>query len=443
MSYTYIVACAGNLISFSIGTSMTWTSPEIDKLKNDTSINMTDEEGSWVSSLLQLGAVFGPVLYGFLADAVGRRYSVFSLGIPIIVCNLLMAFVKCLPVFYISRFVIGLTVGGVFAVVPVYLAEIGDATNRGLLSSLLNVFLCCGMLFTYVLGPYVSILVFNLILAIFPTAFTVAFFFLAPETPTYLFKSGKSGMARQILQKLRGPRANIDEELSAIEQTLKEESSGSFLDIFRSKGTLKAFCMAVGLVTIQQFTGINAVLSYAQTIFEYAGSSLEPEISSIILGAVQLLSSFITPTLVDRFGRKILLLVSVAGLVIAEVPLGVYVYLKVHGTDLDSISFLPIICMIAFILFYTFGIGPLPWTVASELFPNNIKSKAVSLTSVICWVLAFLIVKFFQSVADSIGMGVSFLILAGICAVSIAFIQFFVIETGGKTFGQIQKELNG
>ncbi|KAG5875444.1 hypothetical protein JTB14_006265 [Gonioctena quinquepunctata] len=440
--YPYIVTCAGNMISFATGTSLTWPSPILDKLKNDTDINMSDEQGTWVTSLFHLGAVFGPFLFGFLADLIGRKFTLLSLGIPFTVCYLLMAFAKVIPIFYVARFVIGVMVGGVFTVIPMYLAEIGDHSNRGVLSSMMNVFLCSGMLFSYVVGPYVNILVFNLTLAVFPAVFTVAFLFIASETPQFLTKKGKSEEARTALQKFRGSGTNIEEELSAMEKSISEESGSSFAEIFTSKGNLKAFLVAVGLVVFQQLCGINAVLAYAQNIFANAGTSLDPAVCSIIVGVVQWFSSFVTPLVIERLGRKAILLISAAGIVAAEVPLGVYSYLQVHDVDVSSFSIVPIICLVAFIFVYTIGMGPLAWTVSSELFAHNIKSKASALTAVVCWMCGFFIVKYFQAVSDQLGMGVLFIFFSACTAVAIFFVQFIVIETAGKTYDQIQKELN-
>ncbi|KAG5875448.1 hypothetical protein JTB14_006269 [Gonioctena quinquepunctata] len=375
-----ITTCiTGNMITFATGTALTWPSPILDKLKNDTDINMSEEQGTWVTSLFHLGAVFGPLPFGFLADLIGRKFTLLSLGIPFTVCYLLMAFVKLIPIFYIARFMIGVMVGGVYTVIPMYLSEIGDHSNRGVLSSMMGVFICSGMLFSYAVGPYVSILVFNLTLAVFPAVFTVAFLFIASETPQFLIKKGKPEEARRALQKFRGPGTNIEEELSAMEESISGESGGSFADIFKSKGNSKAFLIGVGLVGFQQISGINAVLAYAQNIFENAGTSLDPAICSIIVGVVQWFSSLTTPLFIERLGRKAILLISAAGIVAAEVPLGVYSYLQDHDVDVSSFSIVPIICLVVYIFVYTSGMGPLPWTVSSELFAHNIKSKASAL----------------------------------------------------------------
>lgn len=434
--------CVGNIVSFSVGTAITWASPEIDKLKNST-LAITEEEASWVTSLFHLGAAFGPFLFGYLADKIGRKLTLVSLGFPFAIIYLLMAFVKNLYLFYIGRFIQGLATGGVFTVMPMYVGEIADSSNRGLLAGLLNIFLCVGMLFSYCVGPYVSILAFNLILAVFPIAFIPIFFILAVETPYYCLSKNEPLKARQILQKVRGPTANIDEEIQSIEQALKSEGQAGIADLFQIKGNRRAFIISVGLMAFQQLSGISVVLSYAQPIFKQAGTSLAPEVCSMLVGLVQLISSFLSSALSDRLGRKILLIVSSIGMVLSEGPLGVYSYLKDETSiDVSGVSFLPILLLMIYILTYNVGSGSLPWTIMGELYPSNVKSIGSSLTSGSCWLMAFIVVKYFSSISESIGLGACFMIFSICCLASIPFIQFLVIETKAKTLEQIQEELN-
>ncbi|KAJ8931867.1 hypothetical protein NQ314_015133 [Rhamnusium bicolor] len=299
-----------NIVSFVVGTTLTWSSPVISKLQDlETTpfeIPATSDEMSWISSLLPLGAVFGPFIFGYLADRIGRKYTLLICGVPFLVCYFLLAFGKVLGIYYAARFISGLAVGGVFTVIPMYIGEIADNSNRGALGSTMNCFLCLGLLFSYALGPYVSIVAFNIV-------------------PHYYVSNEKHDLAKSALQKIRGNETDsIEKELADIQAKLKEEGHGTFFDIFKSKGLIKAFIISVCLVAFQQLSGINAVLFYAQNIFQQAGTSLKPAVCSIIIGGVQFGTSFITPLVCERLGRKILLLMSATGMLIAEVPLAKY-----------------------------------------------------------------------------------------------------------------------
>ncbi|XP_056641901.1 facilitated trehalose transporter Tret1-like [Diorhabda sublineata] len=436
-----IAATTGNIISFSAGTAITWASPEIEKLKSST-MAVSDGQGSWVNSLFLLGASFGPFLFGYLADKIGRKKTLVSMGCPMAMGFVVMALVKVVQVFYAARFVIGLAVGGLFTVMPMYIGEIADSSNRGTLSGILNILLCMGMLFSYCVGPYVDILTFNLILGVIPAIFMPLFSLFSVESPRYLIGKNEIDEAKKNLRWLKGNDDDVNTEIAAIEKAISEEGNGGIGDLFKSSGNVRALIIASGLIFFQQFSGINAVLSNAQNIFKQAKTPVDASVCSMLVGAVQLISSGLSMVLIDRLGRKLLLLGSGLGVVLSEVPLGVYSVLRDRDIDVGSISFLPIVSLVVFILTYNVGLGSLPWTVMGELYPSNIKSIGSSVTASFCWMLGFLIVYFFNSLIERFGLGTCFFIFSACSACSVLFVQFYCIETKGKTLEEIQKELN-
>lgn len=404
-------------------------------------VQITDEQASWISACLNLGAAIGPFIFGNLSDRIGRKFTILGTGIPLVFGLLLMSFARSVIFFYLARFLCGLSTGGVFNVIPVYIGELATTKNRGALSSILNLLLCVGMLFSYCVGPYMSVVAFNLLLAVFPVIFLVLFFIIGPESAYYHIQKGHYDLAKESLQKVRAGSRSVDQELSSIQKKIEEAGEGTFFDIFRSKALKKAFFISLGLMVFQQFSGIIAILYYAQAIFEQAGVNLDPIICSIIIGVVQLGVAFVTPLVVDRLGRKMLLLISSVGMVISEAPIGTYSYLKENNYDVSSISMLPIICLILYIITYNIGYGPLPWTVMGELFPTNVKSAASLFTTFFCWTMAFVVAKYFGAMVASIGMGFAFWIFTVGCVISIPFTYFVLIETKGKTLQDIEEEL--
>ncbi|KAJ8945500.1 hypothetical protein NQ318_017943 [Aromia moschata] len=407
------------------GTALTWSSPEIPILSNTTSSpfkrKLSTEEETWVSSLVTLGAAFGPFFFTFLADKMGRKYTLLSMGVPFLVSYIMLAFGQIVELFYVARFVMGITVGGVFTLVPIYAGEVAKRSNRGTLGFLMGSAVCSGLLFSCALGPYVSVKLFNLVLA-------------AINEPD---------LAKEALQKLRGSSDDIDEEFNEIQRKFKEDERGSFSDIFRSKGLIKAFVTSVGLLIFQQLSGINAVLFYGQKIFQEVGSKLPPEVCTIIIASVQFVSSFIAPLIGDKLGRKCILLFSAVGMAVSEISLGVYSYLKDHNhMDMSRVSYLPLVLMTCFIITYNTGYGPLPWSMLGELFPPRVKSIATSSVTSINWILAFFITKHFEAMIKAFGIAQYFWIFGGCCLVAAAFAKFYVIETRGKSLQQIQEALN-
>lgn len=327
---------------------------------------------------------------------------------------------------------------------PNYNSEVAEDSIRGAISSSMNIFVVSGPLFSYVVGPYTSITTFSIICALIPAIFVVLFFLIVPESPYYLIAANDHPGAVESLIKLRSSsEEDVKAELEGIKANVEEAMAkkSGFMDIFRSRTLVKALIISLSLVGFQQFSGITVILFYAQDVFEATGSSIPPEISSIIIGTVQVAASLLTPLLVDRLGRKLLFLISGVGMIIAEVPLGFYFCLKDHGRDVSPIFWLPIACLIVYIIAYNLGFGPLPWTVMAEIFPSDVKSPASTATASFCWLLGFLITKYFSSVSEAIGMAGSFWFFSAFCLIAVVFVLKYMIETKGKSFAEIQATL--
>lgn len=436
-----------NIISFSAGTTISWSSPVIGKLTTDATENpfsfkISEEEASWISALLNLGAAIGPFLFGNLTDRIGRKFTILGTGIPLLFGQLLMSFVDSVNSFYIGRFLCGLSIGGIFNVIPVYVAEIANAQNRGVLSCILNLFVCAGVLFSYSVGPFISVTKFNMILAVFPALFLISFYAMGPESAYFDLRKGKFDLAKQSLQKVRGCSTEVGDELRIMQKNIIESGNGNFLDILKNRILKKSLLVTLGLMIFQHLSGIVAVTYYTEFIFKQAKINLRPEICSILLGAVQWLAAFVTPFVIERLGRKKLFLFSSIGIVISQATLSIYYFLEDHNRDLSGVPYLPVMSLLIFIGSYNFGYGPLPWVIMGEIFPSNVKSSAAVFITVFCWTTAFLVAKLFPTVAISIGMGGAFSIFAIGSAMAIPFTHFVLIETKGKQLQEIQEELS-
>jgi len=226
-----------------------------------------------------------------------------------------------------------------------------------------------GILYVYVIGPYTSYIVYQYLCLIVPIIFVATFYFM-PDSPHFYISKGRRADAIKSLKFLRGKTTEgIQEELDTIQASVEEsmKNKGSVADIFNNKGNVKALIICAGLISFQQLSGINVVLFYSQSIFVKAGSSLEPAIATIAVGIVQVLASGCTPLIVDRLGRKIILLVSAAGMAISLGLLGLFFLLDHQKAEIvSSISWLPIFSLVCFVIVYCVGFGPLPWAVLGE-----------------------------------------------------------------------------
>lgn len=260
--------------------------------------------------------------------------------------------------FVLNRILQGFGVAATFSVLPVFIGEVSESHNRGFLSCMQGVFLACGLLFSCLVGPYVSIQVskkhnsntkkyiakyfqtFCVVCAVAPTLFIIFFWFFVPESPYYLIAIKDSKAAKESLAKYRGKTPEqVEKELLEITHNVEESfaNKANILDLFRTRGLYKALIISVGLMCLQQFFGINVILSYMQTIFSETGSSISPEISSIILSVVQVFSVVMSALFIDRLGRRILLMVSAIGAFISQTSMGAYFYLKVCLLTLTSL----------------------------------------------------------------------------------------------------------
>ncbi|KAJ9581437.1 hypothetical protein L9F63_023369, partial [Diploptera punctata] len=446
----YLAATAANLATVTAGCSLGWASPALPKItagsaENEGWLALTTEENAWVSALMSVGAALGPLITAYTADKIGRRWSLLATA-PIAIAGwLIIGFAESFALLLVARLILGIGVGMVFAVTPMYCGEIAEDRIRGALGSFLQLLVCVGILFEYCIGPYIDYNVLAFVTVTIPIAFAVSFFFF-PESPYYLLQVGKTEEATKSLMWFRRQsRDDVQEELKEMQVSVDEmlRNKGSVTDLVKTKGNRWALCYSMELVAGQQLCGINAVLFNSQTIFTATGGSLAGAEATIIIGSVMVLASGVTPLVVDRLGRKLLLHISATGMVIGLVVLGVFFYLKNHGEDVSNIGVLPILSLVLYISVYSIGYGPLPWAVLGELFPSNVKSNASSCTASFCWLISFFITRFYTDITTGLGGSeYTFWLFAAFAFASALFVFFLLPETKGKSLQEIQELLN-
>ncbi|CAH0380680.1 unnamed protein product [Bemisia tabaci] len=443
----WLAACICNLGAWVGGNALTWSSPAVPKLEKGEFLLISEDEGSSLSSLIAFGAGFGPFLASSLVDRVGRKTTLLLTMLMFLISWVLLVVVPQLNVMYLARFISGIGVGSIYTVTPMYVAEIAEVSVRGALLSIMQFFLVGGFLQEYIIGPYVSYQMLIYINLVAPVVYVLTFIWI-PESPYYYLNKGKKQEATEALHWFRGKpdREFINKEIIAIEESVLEAQAnkGRYIDLFRSRGSLLGLYLSCALVAFQQLSGINVILFYCQTIFEQAGASLDPSISAIIIGAVMLLASAVTPPFTKKFGMKMCLYASAVGMVLSQVVLGFYFFLDYHKYEIvSSLGWMPVTSLIAFIITYCVGIGPLPWAYMGELFPQNLKANASAVTAGFCWFLGFFITRFFSPLTKEIGLHFGFWLFAAFCVLCYAFVYFHLPDTTGKTLQEIQDMLNG
>ncbi|XP_044761402.1 facilitated trehalose transporter Tret1-like [Coccinella septempunctata] len=440
--YTSIfLAAFGAFVS---ATVMGWSSPMLERLKklddNPLGRVITRGENSWLASLSILGSCIGCIVVGMFTSKLGRKTLLVLNGIIVFTFFLVMVWAESVWLLYVCRLMTGFGVGGIFSVLPMYFGEMAEAKNRGMISTSMVVFLNGGMLFSFAAGPYFTYFSFHITLAALAGIFTLMFFIFAPESPYYLIRTDRS-KAKSVLKKLRGEE-KLDETLDKMEESLRNHSEVSFMEVFKSRASVKTLIIGIGGFTFTQFTGSSIFMSYSETILKEAGGAIPPEEGPIIINVIQFVTSLVVTIFADKFPRKYLLAVSHAGIALSQIPLGTYFHLKFNDYDLSSVSWLPLICMIAFSVLFSVGVGPVLMTFMGEIFPPKIKSVVVS------WLIAynlgssFLITLLYNSLEDAIGIDYLLWISAVFGFAAVIFVWLCMIETKGKTLQEIQDELN-
>ncbi|XP_065350463.1 facilitated trehalose transporter Tret1-like [Cloeon dipterum] len=443
----YTAALIATLGSFAAGTVMAWTSPTLPLLTGPSSpLPITPDEGSWVGCLMAVGALCGALPAGIVADTIGRRRAMQCVALPMLISWVLIILASSVGWLYAARIIAGLGVGAVSVVAPIYVGEIAASSIRGSLGGFFQMQLTIGILFAYLFGAAVPYLWLNILSGCVPLIYIITLFFI-PESPQHLLAKNNRREAERSLRRLRGAGCYIDEELRQMQTALDRQRAESttqmeaFKSIFTERAARKALLIGLGLMLFQQLSGINAVIFYTVSIFEAAGSTLSPSVSTIIVGVVQVVVSFIATLLVDRAGRRVLLFVSASVMALCLAALGVYFHLLDTDVDVSSYGLIPLASVVLFIVMFSVGFGPIPWTMLGELFPAKIKGAASALACVENYVLVFTVTKSFQPLVEAVGSAATFGIFAGICVVAVLFTVFVVPETKGKTLEEIQQEL--
>lgn len=446
--YQYTSAVIASLGAVSIGTVLAWTAPVLQPLKSmNTTIfatPVTENEGSFIGSLIAIGAIIGALPAGNIADKFGRKPTILALGVPFIISWLLIIVAQSTTYLLAARFIAGVATGGISATVPMFIGEIAETSIRGTLGSFFQMFLTVGILLLYILGlTNYHMIAYGCLVV--PILMIVLFALFVPETPIYLMKNNDHKSAEKSLRFYRGQLYDVNSELEIIQKEIDASlrKKSSIKDLFQDPANVRALIVSLGLMIFQQFSGINAVIFYSNTIFASAGSSLDPNISNIIVGVVQVIVTGIATILVDKAGRRALLLFSDFVMALCLGVLGFYFFLKERGDDVSQISFLPLLSVVFFIVVFSLGYGPIPWMMVGELFAPEVKGSATGLAVGLNWISVFIVTLCFGFLSTTFGSAVTFWIFAAICSVGTVFTYALVPETKGKTVAQIQKELRG
>ncbi|EDW61315.2 uncharacterized protein Dvir_GJ20366, isoform B [Drosophila virilis] len=442
-----LAALSVSLGSLVVGFASAYTSPALVSMTNTnlTSFVVTPQAASWVGGIMPLAGLAGGIAGGPFIEYLGRRNTILATAVPFIVSWLLIACAVNVIMVLCGRFLAGFCVGIASLSLPVYLGETVQPEVRGTLGLLPTAFGNIGILLCFVAGTYMDWSMLAFLGASLPVPFLILMF-LIPETPRWYVSRGREERARKALVWLRGKEADVEPELKGLMRSQadadRQATQNKMLELLK-RSNLKPLSISLGLMFFQQLSGINAVIFYTVQIFQDAGSTIDGNVCTIIVGVVNFAATFIATILIDRAGRKVLLYVSNVMMVLTLFVLGGFFYCKSSGMDTSNVGWLPLSCFVIYILGFSLGFGPIPWLMMGEILPAKIRGSAASVATAFNWSCTFVVTKSFQDMIDFMGAHGAFWMFGAICFIGLFFVIFYVPETQGKTLEDIERKMMG
>jgi sugar porter (SP) family MFS transporter len=405
-------------------------------------------QGAVVASLL-LGAMVGAALAGPLSDRLGRRRLIMIAAVTFTIGALGAAAAPSAWALVGARFVLGLAVGCAALVVPLYLSEVAPTRMRGAIGSLNQLMIVSGILVAFIVNALLaSSADWRLMvgLAAVPSIVLLIGMAFMPETPRFLVREGEEDEAREVLEELKTddapPEDEPDQKVEEIRGVDEEEEDGGW-ELLKERWVRPALVVAIGLAVFQQLVGINTIIYYAPTTLTSVGYGAEGAIyANLAIGVLNVAATIVAIRIVDRVGRKPMLLGGLVGMVTSLVVLGVSteVLAKPESAS-DPAAIVTLLCLAGFIVSFAATWGPVVWVVLPEVLPLSVRGTAMGLAVFLHWGANFLVSQSFPIMLDSWGAGPVFLGYAGIGVLAFIFVKTQVPETKGRSLEEIEENL--
>lgn len=431
-----VIAIGGFLFGYDTGV----VSGALLFIRRDFALN-SFEQGSVVSVLL-IGAMAGALTAGRLADRLGRRKALALEGVVFIVGTLLAVIANGYATLLIARVVLGIAVGAASSTVPVYLSEISPAEIRGRILSMNQLMITVGILVSYLVdlafassGNWRAMFAVGFVPSL---ALVAGALWLVPESPQWLITRGRDDEAREMIMSVTNEE-RADAMIERVRRSSRDhQGSGPRRQgrrLLLAPGVRPALIVALTLAAVQQFGGINTIIYYAPTIIEQTGLTASNSIFyAVFIGIINLVMTIVAIRLIDRLGRRVLLLGSLSGMLVMLVLLGMS-----YVADLSSV--LSLLFMVAYIAAFAIGLGPVFWVLVGELFQPDARAEGSSAATTVNWLSNFVVGLVFLPVVATIGVGQTFWIFAGICLLGLLFVARYVPETQGRDFDEVDAAL--
>ena len=394
------------------------------------------------TSAVLLGAAFGAASAGFLSDGFGRKWVIVVAALLFVLGALGSAASPSVAALLAARAIIGVAIGTASMLTPLYLAEIAPKGRRGFIVSLNQFCITAGILLSYIVDFCLADVAGNWRWMLGAGAVPGVILFLGmltlPDSPRWLAGRGRMDEARRALARMRRP-AEVEPELAE----LRSERQGKTApwSALLARGARRPLIIGSTLAVFQQVTGINTVIYYAPTIFQSAGMSSASVaiLATVGVGLVNVIMTIIAMRLLDRAGRRPLLLWSLGGMVAMLVVLAIGFAVGAKG----AVALLTVGAVAIYVGFFAIGLGPVFWLLIAEIFPLSVRGRGMSVATVANWAANFIVTLLFPGVVASLGSAAAFSIFAVLSLGAWIYIFAEVPETRGKSLEEIEAQLGG
>ncbi|KAK7312290.1 hypothetical protein VNO77_36052 [Canavalia gladiata] len=460
--FAFACAILASMTSILLGYDIGVMSGAAIYIKRD--LKISDVQIEILLGIINLYSPIGSFIAGRTSDWIGRRYTIVLAGVIFFVGAILMGFSPNYAFLMFGRFVAGVGIGFAFLIAPVYTSEISPTSSRGFLTSLPEVFLNGGILIGYISNYGFAKLPLRLgwrvMLGIgaVPSMFLAVAVLAMPESPRWLVAKGRLGEAKKVLNKISdsmeearlrladikdtaGIPQDCDDDVVLVTNRVQGEGVWKELLLYPTPAVRHIFIASLGIHFFAQATGIDAVVLYSPRIFEKAGikSDTHKLLATVAVGFVKTVSILVATFLLDRAGRRVLLLSSVTGLIVSLLTLAVSLTIVDHSrTTLTWAIGLSIASVLSYVGTFSIGSGPITWVYSSEIFPLRLRAQGVAIGAVVNRVTSGVISMTFLSLSKAISIGGAFFLFAGIAVAAWIFHYTLLPETRGKTLEEIE-----
>ena len=448
-NYILFIALSAALGGLLFGYDTAVISGAIGNLTNF--FHLSPLEKGWAISCALMGCFIGALVSNILSTNYGRKATMIIAALLFIISAIGTALPNTFTLFVLFRIIGGIGVGLASMVVPMYIAEIAPSDKRGAFVGTYQLAIVLGIVVVYFINYFIALqgdAEWNLNIGwrwmfgseIIPAVLFLLFIFQLPESPRWLFLKDKNTKGLAVLQKLNSPEEAIKIQ-NEIQHSIHHEEKTPWKSLLHPTFK-KALFIGIGLSVLQQLTGINAILYYAPEIFKSLGSSSDTSLlETSILGVVNLIFTLLAIRLVDKMGRKPLLYIGSIGMSFSLLSVGLFIYNDAIGNWV-----LPFLLL--FMASFSISWGPIVWVLLSEIFPNKIRSLALSISVFIQWVANFIVTQFFPTLLENSFLKTNFngafpfYMFSIICLISFLFVWKLVPETKNKTLEEMDSLWN-